>query len=358
MSNQLTYIFGAGASYQSIPIVKTFNKRLLEFKEYLKNKGNPLSGDDRHFFYNAADSIQELFNEFSSHQSFDTYFKKLFHFGNVDAINSGKRLLNLYFSWEHSKSSMNYVENLREGDFRKQSLFDKRYDALIAGLLEPISGKSQPMCEVNFITWNYDINLLHSVKNFFYPDMIYSEFFHKIKKGMFSWEIDGKIRIVNINGYFYSSGFNNCPNLTNVSIDEIIEKKVRDKYCESKEIDEDANKIKFAWEVNEVDRNSLNDYLSEIIAKTENVIIIGYTFPLYNRLIDLKYLKQEDLVKKNIIIQDPNAEVIKQNLLDVYRLNNVTKIQTISDCDSFYIPSSIFGISDYKQKFVHTATSI
>ena len=103
---ELTYILGAGASYQSIPVVKTFNKRFLEFIDSLKtNNGNVWPPEYRPKMANAIDYLTELSKEFSSHQSFDTYFKKLFHFGKHDKINLGKRLLNLYFMWEHSQSS-------------------------------------------------------------------------------------------------------------------------------------------------------------------------------------------------------------------------------------------------------------
>ena len=297
---------------------------------------------------NAQDYLTELSKEFSSHQSFDTYFKKLFHFGKHDKINLGKRLLNLYFMWEHSQSSVKHKEELIKDGFKKEALFDKRYDALIAGLLEPVSGKSKPLCKVNFVSWNYDINLLNSIKNFFYPELNYSDFFKKINKNEFVWEIEDGIKIININGYFYSSEFNGCKNLTDIGIDSIITDKIFNGYGESTDIDADADRIRFAWERSESDRNSLTEHLIKVISASENIVVIGYTFPLYNRLIDLKYLTQNDLVNKDIIVQDPNAELIKQNIKDIYGLGKRGKIKTITDCDSFYVPSTIFGIKEMR----------
>jgi hypothetical protein len=355
MSNELTYILGAGASFQSIPVVKTFNKRLLRFERFLKDQGQKVSGNNRAKYDNAAEQISFLFNEFSSHQSFDTYFKKLFHLGDSDKINLGKRLLHLYFLWEHSNVSMKYNVSKQDPDqdgiFYKESLFDKRYDALIAGLLKPISGKPETLCKVNFITWNYDINLLHSIKNFFYPKLNYGDFLQKVKQNQFLFSIDDRINIINVNGYFYSSGFDKIPDLSNFNVANIIDEKVYNGYHEDKSIDEDAGRIRFAWELNNIDEQNLKELLISKISLTENLIIVGYNFPVYNRFIDFGYLTQEDIVDEKVVIQNPNSEVLRQDLIDIYRISEKSKIQTISNCDSFYLPSSVFGINEYSPPF-------
>lgn len=314
-----------------------------------------LSGEERIRFNEVADQISTLFQEFSSHQSFDTYFKKLFHLGE-DKINLKKRLLNLYFLWEHSSTSIKF--NLTQDDpdyhtaFIKKSLFDKRYDALIAGLLKPISGKPEVLCKVNFITWNYDLNLLISIKNFFYPTITYQEFLRKIEQNKFQWIIDDKITITNVNGYFYTSNFNGISDLSNINVDNMISEKISYGYYSNINPDEDANKIRFAWELNQKDEKELKERLMSIVEASENLVIIGYTFPVYNRFIDFGYLQQADLIKKNIVIQDPNSDSLEQNLLDIYRINKKkTKIQLVTNCNSFYLPSSIFGIDEYKEPF-------
>lgn len=325
-----------------------------KFALYLNDRASQKNNlRDRYRKFNQAkNEFNSLVQDFSAHQSFDTYFKKFFHFGNQDKINVGKRLLNLYFLWEHSNSSLNYNSDVNGGDFVKQSLFDKRYDALIAGLLKPIAAQSKPICKLNFITWNYDINLLSSIKNFFYPRLSFEDFFRQIKHDQFSWNVDDKIRIINVNGYFYSSELNSSTDLVGFNIDDVIDKKIEENYWKETSIDEDANKIRFAWELEENDENILRDILIKTISASNDIVIIGYTFPIYNRFIDFGYLKQEALATKNFVIQDPNAGVLKQNLLDIYRVkeeNQKSKIQIIQDCDSFYLPSSIFGINQYRR---------
>jgi hypothetical protein len=140
-----------GASYQSIPVVKTFPKRFEFFNEnVLKlfcNYSSELS--------NSYTLGLNLVKEFQTHQSFDTYFKKLFHNNNSDEIQKAKKILNLYFYFEHlSQIAPKPPKAIDDLLFWKESKIDKRYDALIAGLLKPVRGKLKVFCKTNFITWN------------------------------------------------------------------------------------------------------------------------------------------------------------------------------------------------------------
>jgi hypothetical protein len=67
MSSQLTYILGAGASHESIPVVKTFNKRLFEFRNYLIQRSGQLRSDQYGVpFSSAVGHIEQLHKDFSS----------------------------------------------------------------------------------------------------------------------------------------------------------------------------------------------------------------------------------------------------------------------------------------------------
>jgi hypothetical protein len=139
--------------------------------------------------------------------------------------------------------------------------------------------------------------------------------------------------------------------LSNFNVANIIDEKVYNGYHEDKSIDEDAGRIRFAWELNNIDEQNLKELLISKISLTENLIIVGYTFPVYNRFIDFGYLTQEDIVDEKVVIQNPNSEVLRQDLIDIYRISEKSKIQTISNCDSFYLPSSVFGINEYSPPF-------
>ena len=97
---ELTYILGAGASYQSFPIVDNFVQRFNAFmKQYISDYDDAVK-DDFKFVLEleiGKDIIEKLSKEFENHQSFDTYFKKLFHQNKSQKIRLGKKILNLLF---------------------------------------------------------------------------------------------------------------------------------------------------------------------------------------------------------------------------------------------------------------------
>jgi hypothetical protein len=196
-----------------------------------------------------------------------------------------------------------------------------------------------------------------SLKNYFSPNTSIGDFFDEINKGNGVWQIQNEITVINMNGYFYSTEFANLSTLDYPNIHGIIYTKIKDenyfkpldagsfRYSVSDK-DEDSELIKFAWES--------NDFTGEIaknkIEESKNVVVIGYTFPLYNRLTDLFYLKQSLILNKKVFIQDPNSEMIRQNLLDYYQLSDSDTLRksliSVKDSDSFYIPSDIFGATD------------
>lgn len=84
------------------------------------------------------------------------------------------------------------------------------------------------------------------------------------------------------------------------------------------------------------------------IERSDTIVVIGYTFPLYNRLVDLKYFNNKTLSRKTIYIQDPNAieleyQIKNDFLLEIHggRVSGIEISPTIN-CDSFFIPSNIY----------------
>jgi hypothetical protein len=365
---ELTYILGAGASYQSMPVVKTFPKR---FEEFTKSVSDLLFGNSTSSFQNLKTDLSEFGSDIKSHQSFDTYFKKLFHTADKDKILKSKKILNLYFLWEHLQASEEVITKTAENKndpgkikneeaFEKQSAVDKRYDALIAGLLKP-NRKIEFFGNVNFISWNYDLNLLCSVKSFTHPEVKPNTLINELssKKGNISdlgkisniWDFLNGLKIINMNGHFFSSSLDDY-DYSSVNAEGILKNKVfhtNDFSIENRIPDLDAERVNFAWEKDlDPDKNPVLLEAKKAIERSDTIVVIGYTFPLYNRLVDLKYFNNKTLSRKAIYIQDPNAieleYQIKNNfLLEMHggRVSGI-EISPITNCDSFFIPSNIF----------------
>ena len=353
MSKELTYILGAGASYQSIPVVKSFSNRFSTFLLFLHNfysESNDFNnGRGRIQYLKDYHEIGEaLYRDFLNHQSFDTYFKKLFHTKQEDQIQLAKKFLHLYFIWEHSLQMESKPQLFNETIFWKQSQIDRRYDAMIAGLLKPIMGKSEVFCRTNFISWNYDLNLISSIKNFFSPIETFGEFFKEITIQNNVWKIGDQITIMN--GFFYSKHYDSQKIITDNIYKDIFGKKlIGTDYLTSSFIDNDSETIRFAWE----SENSISELAKETIKKSDEIVVIGYTFPLYNRLIDHDYFNGILLGGKTIYFQDPQSEKLKESIKTDFDIrinmenstdNNHTSIKAIENCDSFFIPSGIFPL--------------
>ena len=157
----ITFLFGAGASYNSMPLVNNFYERFKIFQSYFRRVSDTN-------FSKFVEDCDLFIDEVQAHLSFDTYFKKLFHRDENVKRFKGKKILLLYFIFEHLVPRPIYTELIFSTNGRSSKEFnvDPRYDALIAGLLEPVPGNCKFVTNVNFITWNYDLNLLTSLKNF------------------------------------------------------------------------------------------------------------------------------------------------------------------------------------------------
>lgn len=362
--NEITYILGAGASYQSFPVVKTFTARFNYFVKAITANStihhDTLEKELSHFLY-----------EIMSHQSFDTYFKKLFHLKEDEQITKAKKIINLYFLWEQlefPENSPYYIHRLDmqgneiepkndDGDFKKQSLVDNRYDALIAGLLRPEKGIAKFFAKTNFITWNYDLNLISSIKNFIAPNELLNEFIKRISDTSHpnTWSINNDLQIINMNGHFFSSWLNDLRQFTHNDIVE-IRNKLHDINRElnlKNHINEvDANLIKFAWEDADTKKHTV-EKAKYAIQNSKFVIVLGYTFPSYNRLIDLEYFNYSTLSNTDIYIQDPRSVEIAEFLESDFGLYDgianklqyhtmKARIHTKVNCDSFFIPNRIY----------------
>lgn len=342
---ELTYILGAGASYQSIPVVKTFVQRFGVFQ------GNLWGAMQEGYFdfknYSEIDQLgKEFANAITSHQSFDTFFKKLFHLGQKDKILQFKKILNLYFLWEH------LIEPKVEDDknaFQKTASIDKRYDALVAALLKPLEGKAELFCKVNFISWNYDMNLLASIKQYFYPNDTYAALLDKLQeKSRAEWVFNEKLTVVNMNGFFYSHLFDERTTLQGLDWKEMISLAIQNWTDNEAVLQKDAERIRFAWEGMSVEPSKPLKHIElakKKIQTSEKIVVIGYTFPLYNRLVDLSYFNRSGISGTLVCAQDPNVDVIAERIMQEL-VGGRFRSDRISDCDSFYVPPNIVHLEN------------
>ena len=95
--------------------------------------------------------------------------------------------------------------------------------------------------------------------------------------------------------------------------------------------------IRFAFEseLNNLMKNVVNKAI-KLVKDTTQLIIIGYSFPFYNKSFDRKILKAMEPTLKKIFIQDMhNAVGIKQLISRMVQSQEISIIETE---DRFFIP--------------------
>lgn len=311
------YLTGAGASSNALPMTVTFHQRLLDFYHHYKTqredlefqKGAVTTEPLRHEA-KLLRCVEWLIDETDRHASIDTYAKKLIVRGDKQKLLELKATLSVFFVIEQSRR-----------------VVDPRYDSFIASIIkyEPFKQATLPT-NLKILTWNYDMQIEKAFFDYcLNEDLV-------IKQVALS---DNIVRINGVAGTIQLGhiGDNYTSVLKPFTINTIISAlDMFGKYLEKPS--EHQPNISFAWE-------HPKDYIGRIvtpIASTANIlIIIGYSFPFFNRDIDRLLLGLMNQLDK-IYVQVP-----QQNHRDISeRLNALRKklpdVAYISDLDRFYIP--------------------
>jgi hypothetical protein len=323
------YLLGAGASRNAIPLVSEFPTRLHEFASRLegiapKNKygASGQSLNDTHWGF-AREELRKaiiwLEKEASRHASVDTYAKKLFFRGDRDALRRLKAVLSAYLVIEQS-----------------QKYVDARYDAFFAHVLELDDDRKIRLPEQMIIlTWNYDTQLEKAFYGFCEDENLAIEriTFNRNQvyrvNGCCGTNPPGRI------GKAFRSTMRTDTSASswNAGI-KLFEEYLSD--SSSSETD-----IRFAWE--DSTSSLLNNRL-DLPNEISSIIIIGYSFPYFNREIDNQIFKHFYSVEK-IYLQYPEGvhATIEERLSGLIPPD--TKIIHRKDTETFFIPDDFHKIS-------------
>ncbi|WP_149274687.1 hypothetical protein [Pareuzebyella sediminis] len=331
---KITYLLGAGASAKALPTVKQIKneKRIsksairlghakLSDNEFFKING--VDTKETKWFYqrNLIDDLNWLQEIGNKHASIDTYAKKLTIRGKYEELDKLKIVLSIYLA----------LEQLFSG-------YDERYDSFFASIIDADGCLPD---NVNILTWNYDNQI----------EMAYSEF-----SGQTSIDHNTKLlgiltkdsrrvkpnalpiyRINGVGGYktfgsknIYSFLPENSP-LSN----DILEKLI----CKYVEISTNKNilpGISFAWE-GEPETHSMFKEIEESIKDSEILVIIGYSFPFFNRKIDKKIFGLMKNLRK-IYYQDLYAPSFQDRLKGIVNLPDKFPLLAYQETDQFLLP--------------------
>jgi hypothetical protein len=357
MSN-VTYLLGAGASCQCLPTYANFGRRIKQFKIFLSgNRGN-VQINDKTALQDIINLCESIEAEFIYHNTPDTIAKKYFHLheNGIVQLKQLKTILILFFIYEQCINEA-YIK--AAGLENEKMPTDKRYDAFIASILEPIYSKLRFYKNFNIITWNYDQQFEICYNN--YRRRGYEETLKNLQtipslesiKKDYQHNAD-HFTVVHLNGIAFSKKKQNVLipfSQINISPDNLIKEIVEHYHALQ---DQNTNEfdgrqlLNFAWERHESYPSSKEifqktiDAARSIADKTEVLVIIGYSFPIFNRDVDQELLVRMKKLKR-IYVQSPNAEAIKEVLVENFSAFNhrFTEriITTVKGLDYFHIPA-------------------
>jgi hypothetical protein len=319
MNSKLLYLLGAGASCQALPLVMDFPKRLTNFTTYLHNMqmgtinkalntGNISSEDIKALL----DSTKWLTENASKHASIDTFAKKLYFKQDIANLKRLKAVLSTFLVVEQARNNV-----------------DKRYDSFLASVLEtePFERIKIPD-SIRILTWNYDTQLEKALYDFCEDENLVLKL------------VTFNRKICRINGYCGT----NPEGHVGPEFKAIWSRDKKQAYLMGISLFKsymqgnstpDLN-IRFSWE--SITKTILNNRIRELdLSDISIIVIVGYSFPYFNRDID-GYIFSNLTNAKTIYLQYPDgAHAAIEERIDRIKRSEA-KIVKVKGVDLFYIP--------------------
>ncbi|WP_026710586.1 hypothetical protein [Flavobacterium filum] len=346
---KITYLLGAGASYYSNPIWKEQGKTMFSVAKniiallkrdsfYYKDSKYPSLRNNMILidFFNKLERFGKLAMEYGS---IDIYAKRLSIIEKHQELNDLKYCLSVFFDiWENfisTETILKYDTNNISNNGIYFEKIDKRYFALLSVLLEKVNKTPKLNENVSFLTWNYDLQLESSFESF----LPYESSSMKQTNENFNFmnlpDCDKRKEIIHLNGF--RGNFRHTNNFHETvekkflnSLEEYLYKFLQN-FDQFNETDY-SNSIKYSWEI---DSNTKENALN-VMRETNILVIIGYSFPAFNRKIDSELIREfekKDEYKK-VYYQDPFGNLELINLL----FSNSSNVEHISNSSQFHIP--------------------
>ena len=350
--SKIIYYIGAGAScgrkntheildesseserliiHEGLPVVDEIAKSLLTFKVAVEEaliEPEKKYAFTHMFKYNGSviihaqmellRDIDELYNACKMHATIDTYAKKLYLTKQYDELKRLKNILSVFFVWIQIEGNP-----------------DRRYDTFLANILQ-INNLYFPK-EISVISWNYDSQFEIAYRNYNANDSlpIYEKnvdsVLPQLNESGKIFKVNGSARINNFDKVADIIKYNKIqPIILVIGCYEHLNVETSGKGC---------SHLSFAWETSNK-QNQLMEAVRKTTADTESIVVIGYSFPFFNREIDRAIFEGMPNLK-TIYIQDPNPEAVEQSLKAVLPDGSKARIEHQKDCTHFYLPREL-----------------
>ena len=315
MSKTIYYI-GAGASYgvrdngkivEGIPVVAEIPAEFDAFKKFIVDAEIPHEDISFQDLYRTGHDdvenakrymlhdINSLIEGIIDHATIDTYARKLYLTKRNRDLERLKALLCAFLLWEQLEHKP-----------------DRRYDTFLANVLDY---ETQNIPEnISLISWNYDSQIESAFRAYKLNTGL--AVFEKNTVG--PWPMLPKSgRVFKVNGSLYS---NSMADTSSMGF-------------------QFKTHLSFAWEDSSNSEKMMLS-LSETLANTEQVVVIGYSFPFINRTTDREIFNKMLNLKK-VYVQDINPSAVEDSLRAVLPDDREIEVVKISNCGQFYLPREL-----------------
>ncbi|TGK65308.1 hypothetical protein [Leptospira kanakyensis] len=343
--SKVTYLIGAGASYHSIPLVNSLNEKIYSLinsilahtfkEEKITDKDLSLNG-------NIAELKDKLKNELDWMQkelgdnTIDSLAKQLNDLDKRELLKTLKAILSAYIVYEHFNTQTTELTQANRN-------LDPRY----IDFFTKISRKEDYVRinkNISIISWNYDLQF-ERIYYKYYPDFDVtglSELLNNYPPLNIDYNIDyTKFKLIRLNGLAGSViDFRQKKFFSLISDFEITD--LENSYKIFLKIYSFLNNLspyqtsglRFAFEQNFEWYNPLS-IAENFLPGTETLIIIGYSFPDFNRELDSKLIKSMKNLRK-IYVQDYKSIFNRIEEIIDFESQLKPKMIHLEDFKSFY----------------------
>ena len=325
----LVYYIGAGASRKAVPMVSDTPQCMRHIADHLSSGEYKLDSPDSDVLKELCSEMKDLADRAASCPSIDVLARRLYLQGDWVSLRRLKATLSAYFLLQQSRSAS-----------------DPRYGDFFAYMADKDdSGTLAMPTDVRVVSWNYDMQFEKSFGELI-ADSRYEErrgsgkMLQVVPTGVECHEhYDGIFSIYKLNG---TAGTRDNREILIKSYDLVV-------YGQTGKLDSsdlcltlrfyqnvtrgnDEAYLQFAWE--DDDRRASVVGLIRQFAPVEAVVVIGYSFPLFNRDLDRRVF--DVLRPKEVFLQVAGDEAVMDRLVGLGVESQIIKV--VRDRDQFHIP--------------------
>lgn len=338
MAEKILYYLGAGASVKALPLAKTVWDPN-DNTEYLIRG---LAFDLSHFDWKAikvhfSDQDNLIMNTLD--RRFKDLAEKADAFGDVDTYAKYLHLM------DRGGSELTELKKTLSLYFAIKQKFTNALDSRYLPWLVCVMDQKMIPDNVKILSWNYDYQLelaaaqiggtaedvAHSGAGFSHTPAMLTNYPSLDP----TFDRFGELSLIHLNGiagYLAGDLEGNFQRTASTFQDSYSNlENLNALYLEKNEL---KPQLHFAWEKSHYHKK-LMDYVRQMIDRTTILVVVGYSFPFFNREVDKQIFQKLDKLKK-IYYQDPVLD--GQHLKSQFGLRDNFRIVHIKNTDNFHVP--------------------